>query len=220
MAGFCLLAACWMLVASTLCRAEAPERQVDFDIPAQPLAAALDRYGTATGLAVLVDRELTRGRRSAPLRGRYGLRQGLERLLAGTGLMALHTGNEGVTLAPARLASTTVSRTAQAPRGVGSFARVLQTALGRALCTEPLTRPGHYRAALQLWIGRGGRVEHSRLLASTGDLIRDAALVERLRDMRTDRAPPSSLPQPITVLVVPESVAGMECETWMNAAGT
>ena len=60
----------------------------------------------------------------------------------------------------------------------GSFAAALQGALGKALCGSPLTRPGAYRAALQLWIGPVGVVEHSRLLGPTGDLQRDAALVE------------------------------------------
>ncbi|MBE0940043.1 TonB-dependent outer membrane receptor, partial [Escherichia coli] len=46
------------------------------------------------------------------------------------------------------------------------------------LCRSPRTRPGTYRAVLQLWIGRFGEVRHSRLLGSTGDPQRDSALVE------------------------------------------
>jgi len=42
---------------------------MSFDIPAQPLAAALDRFGDATGREVLYNPTLTDGRTSEPVHG-------------------------------------------------------------------------------------------------------------------------------------------------------
>lgn len=182
---------------------------LEFAIPAQELSSALDQYSKASGMGILVDRELTLGRRSAPVQGRFGAREALERLLAGSGLMALYTGGDSFTVKPAQVLSGGEKRSRSRQGGDSdSFARALQSALERTLCDATVTRPGAYRAALQLWIGSLGDVQHSRLLASTGDLQRDAALVMQLRSLSIGQIPPSSLPQPITVLVVPDSAAG------------
>lgn len=72
-----------------------------FDIPAQPLGAALSQYGDQAGVQVSVDVALANGRRSGPVRGQYSPSDALNRLLAGTGLVARWAGN-GVTVeAPA-----------------------------------------------------------------------------------------------------------------------
>ncbi|MFO5964546.1 TonB-dependent outer membrane receptor VreA, partial [Pseudomonas aeruginosa] len=65
-----------------------------FDIPPQSLASALVTYSGVTGMAVLVDGELARGRRSARLQGRFTASDALTRLLGGTGLMARYTSQE------------------------------------------------------------------------------------------------------------------------------
>jgi len=180
---------------------------LDFAIPAEELTRALDRYSQTSGMAILIDRELAQGRRSAPVEGRLGAREALEHLLAGSGLMAVYTGGDAFTVQPAQVLERNDQRPrTQVQRSLGdNFASALQGALRHVLCGSALTRPGQYRAALQLWVGPLGDVQHSRLLASTGDLQRDAAVVVRLRGLRIGQVPPSSLPQPVTVLVVPDS---------------
>lgn len=219
-----LIAACCL--AAWPCTAQAGEGRaeegpLEFQLPAQDLSNALERFSETSGMAILVDRELTRGRRSASVIGRLAPREALARLLTGTGLMAQHSEGRAFTVLPARVSNAPAGRNHGGTTRweQGSFAAALQGALGKALCRSPLTRPGAYRAALQLWIGPVGVVEHSRLLGPTGDLQRDAALVESLRGLTIDRAPPSSLPQPVTVLVVPEAAASMECNKWEGAAG-
>ncbi|CAN7473751.1 STN domain-containing protein [Aquipseudomonas alcaligenes] len=217
-AACCLAALPCMALAG---EGRAEEGPLEFDLPAQDLSQALERFSELTGMAILVDRELTRGRRSASVNGRLGARQALARLLTGTGLMAQHSEGRAFTVLPAKVSTVPSGRNHGAATRweQGSFAAALQGALAKALCRSPLTRPGGYRAALQLWIGPVGLVEHSRLLGPTGNLRRDAALVESLRGLMIDRAPPSSLPQPVTVLVVPEAAASMECNKWEGAAG-
>ncbi len=179
----------------------------DFAIPAQELNRALDHYSQASGMAILLDREVAKGRRSAQVNGRFQARQALEQLLAGSGLVALYAGGDAFTVKPAPPDNTAQKRErAKAQGGAGNnFASALQHALREALCASAITRPGHYRAALQLWIGPLGAVENGRLLASTGDAQRDRAVLDRVRGMRISQVPPSSLPQPVTVLVVPDT---------------
>lgn len=206
-----LLAIFFLLLASSA-HASEPQPQRRFDIPAQDLAQALDSYGEASGMAVLVDRELTRGRRSAPLKGHFSVKQGLSRLLAGSGLMALHAGDNAFTVLPARLDDDTFAP-GNAPQRErqSSFAAKLQETLGRVLCDHPATRAKNFRAAMQLWISPSGRVEHSRLLASTGDLNRDDVLIGSLGQLRIDQPPPSSLAQPVTVLILPKASGEKGC---------
>lgn len=59
-----------------------------FDIPSQDMAAALRAFGQAARQQIVFDGAEVRGKRSAALRGSYAPDQGLERLLAGSGLVA------------------------------------------------------------------------------------------------------------------------------------
>ncbi|MFL6532107.1 MAG: STN domain-containing protein [Pseudomonas sp.] len=194
-------------------------RSVEFAIPAQEMTVALDLYSRASGMAILVDRQLAHGRRSTAVHGRLNARQALEQLLAGSGLAALYTGADAFTVKEAKLTRRAdASSRNGGPMREDNFARALQVALEQALCRSAVTRPGHYRAALQLWVGGSGEVRKSRLLASTGDARRDAAIIEGLSTLDIGRVPPSSLPQPVTVLVVPGAAsAGTECNPWEGA---
>lgn len=184
------------------------------DIPAQPLGQALDSFGRQSGLAVLVDQALLGGLRSSPVQGRYLAREGLQRLLQGTGLEARYSGKGGFTLQPLQLHGQAPQSREHGVSG-GSYAQALQQAVERALCASAQTRPGSYRAALQVWIDARGQLVQSRLLATTGDYARDTAVVERLRAVRLDRAPPSSLAQPVTLLLRP---VPMDCPLSQGAA--
>jgi type II secretory pathway component GspD/PulD (secretin) len=181
-----------------------------FAIPAQELSTALDEYSQVTGLAVMLDPRLAQGRRSVRVYGRFKARDGLEMLLGASGLMAQHSAKDAFTVKPAEVAPSLAQERLGATRSGtrDSFAGALQQALSRALCAHALTRPGHYRAVLQLWIGAQGELQHSRLLASTGDEQRDNAVVESLRRLSVGQSPPRSLPQPVTVLLVPGVASG------------
>jgi hypothetical protein len=207
-AGLVLLA--WLLVSW-------PARGhglLTLDIPAQPLDMALDRFARQSGLAVLVDQALLAGQRSSPVQGRYPAREGLQRLLQGTGLEARYGVAGGFTVQPLRLRGATAR--GHAPGGsTDSYGVVLQQAVEHALCGSALTRPGNYRAALQVWIDARGQLVQSRLLASTGDHARDVAVIERLRAVRLVRAPPTSLAQPLTLLLRP---VPMDCPFSQGAA--
>lgn len=72
--------------------ADAPARPgpaaVRYDIPAGSLDQVLNAYAQQAGVMIAIDGALTAGRRSAGLRGAYGLRDGFAAILAGSGLAA------------------------------------------------------------------------------------------------------------------------------------
>src|SRR5471032_1277357 len=220
---FCLVLLCWTLsswVWATPADSRTPRA---LDIPAQELATALDRFSRATGMAVLVDRQLTRGSRSVAIKGTLSAGDALDRLLAGSGLMARYAREDAFTLQVAQVREVPVGKEL-AGNGSSlhgsSYATAIQAALERELCRWPMTRPGSFRALLQLWIGRDGVVQHSRLVGSTGDFQRDAVLVDSLRNLDIDRPAPSSLRQPVTLLLLPESSGKrMECTQREGVSG-
>ncbi|HCE91854.1 MAG: TonB-dependent receptor [Burkholderiales bacterium GWA2_64_37] len=58
----------------------------DYDLPAGPLGAALNRIARDAGLALTADAQLVEGRNAAPVRGRFDAPEALRRALAGSGL--------------------------------------------------------------------------------------------------------------------------------------
>ena len=78
--------------------------RIAFDIAAQPLAAALEQYGRATGLPVFFDAERVAGRHAAPVHGLFDAQAALDALLAGTGLVADDAGVGAATAFVLRLA--------------------------------------------------------------------------------------------------------------------
>ena len=92
----CALVLLLLLGMHPAARAESP--LLTLDLPAQDLEHALQAYSRATGMAVLVDRELTRGRRSIGVRGHFTAQEALAMLLTGSGLMARYARSDAFTL--------------------------------------------------------------------------------------------------------------------------
>ena len=91
----CALVLLLLLAGGGAAQAEAP---LLLNLPAQDLEHALQAYSRATGMAVLVDRELTQGRRSIAVRGRFTAQEALAMLLTGSGLMARYARSDAFTL--------------------------------------------------------------------------------------------------------------------------
>lgn len=90
------------VVAPQAARAQA---LVSYDIPAGPLALALNRLGETARIELVYDSALTNGLQSPGLRGSFGPVEALSRLLAGTGLTYRQTGARSFTLTAAPRAS-------------------------------------------------------------------------------------------------------------------
>ncbi|QCU31722.1 hypothetical protein FE789_28390 [Burkholderia pseudomallei] len=107
-----------------------------YDIPAGPLDAALTRFGREAGILLSFPGELTTGLRSPGLHGRADPAAALDRLLTGTGLVALRQPSGGYTLArlpgPAAAALMPRSRpTRRCPPSPCARAARTRTATGR-----------------------------------------------------------------------------------------
>lgn len=76
--------------------------QRQYRIEGGPLDAVLNRFALAAGIDLSVSAELTRGKTSPGLNGRYSVNEGLRLLLAGSGLSYRFTGANGVTLVAAQ----------------------------------------------------------------------------------------------------------------------
>ena len=178
--------------------ADAKDDRLSFDIPAQPLASALDAYATGTGIETFYDSEFTRGRRSTAVKGILAADVALRILLEGTGLTEVSSGNAFAVVAAPGKSQHGGARLTE----FGSYYSVLQAGVARAFCRHAETIPGDFRAVIRFSVGSSGELQDLRLLSSTGDLRRDAIIADELRGVSFD-APPPRLPQPVTMMVAP-----------------
>lgn len=68
------------------------------DLPSGTLAASVETLARQAGLQILVDQRLLDGRQSSGIKGRMTAREALDRLLAGSGLSAVATGDRAYAL--------------------------------------------------------------------------------------------------------------------------
>jgi len=98
--------------------------QVQVDIAAQPLAQALNEWARQTRITVVVSQDLVAGKQAPAVSGRLSARDALDKLLAGSGLVAHQDGNAIVIdrrpLPTGESVLKAVTVTAQAARGATS----------------------------------------------------------------------------------------------------
>jgi hypothetical protein len=181
----------------------ADEQQVLFDIPAQPLGAALEHFMEAAKVSVVVDSAEIAGRRSALLHGQFSAEGALRSLLVGTALIPRQIGDRAYTLD--RLIR--MGATQPLPRFI-AYSTAIQQAVTNALCLHDETRPMHYRAVMRLWLSPGGTVTHVQLGDSTGSTSLDAAIGNALDHVRIGAPVPAGLPQPVKLAILPPAKPG------------
>ena len=71
-----------------------------YDIPAGSLSSALSRFAGEAGVMLSVDGRLLGNRQSSGLRGQYGVEEGFDALLRGSGLQALRDERGTYSLVP------------------------------------------------------------------------------------------------------------------------
>lgn len=180
-----------------------------FDLAAQPLPRALERFSEQTGISILVTSELIRNKSAAPVRGRMAPGAALGRLLEGTGLSARRIGEASMTLVVSSHA-TDRPAPAAAPVAPPAYASLVQEQVARILCHHQPREFGHYRLGLQLWVDAHGQVLRVHTLDSEqaerwAAPVRSALLGASLSE------PPDGLSQPITLLLRPSPAALSPC---------
>lgn len=227
----CLTMAYAVLVIAGICAAAAEERQavdtvepIEFHIPAQPLANALQAYGQRTGVQVLYESSSAVGRSSVAVEGKFRPEAALDLLLTGTGLRVKYIRPNAITLAFRSADSGGVS--AMPPtadffagsvwvRGTDDgddtarlrdYSESVQIDIQKALKKNSRTRAGSYRAVLDLWIDPSRTIQRAELFKSTGDRERDTAVAAALRGVSISRPAPANTPQPVRVVIMVEAL--------------
>ncbi|WP_347302569.1 TonB-dependent receptor [Croceibacterium sp. TMG7-5b_MA50] len=115
-----------MIVAAALPAegAQAAAATIAFDIPAQPVNAALARFADQSGLQILYPHDRVAGLRSAAVRGRMPAHQALGRMLAGTGLVIRRTNSGVISLALPEMPATRIPVAITASRGTNALMQV------------------------------------------------------------------------------------------------
>ncbi|TGX48726.1 hypothetical protein E5A73_20690 [Sphingomonas gei] len=196
------------------------DQRAAFDIPAQPLDAALAQYFRVTGVQLLYDSALATGRRSSTVRGNYTPREAMRLLLRGTGLVARYSRtNAAIITAPEARDATpliplgrvvvreqiTISRptTIQRIEFYGRLAHELHAYLRDDRRTHRLTFD--MRASIR--IGTGGALERIRIDRSSGDPLADRLVAEVLAGRKVS-TPPEGIAQPLLVALKGRRRAG------------
>jgi hypothetical protein len=180
-----------------------PMAPIAFDVPAQPLASALETYGSLSGLQVVYESSLARGRLSTVVKGTFTPEVALRMLLAGTGLSPRYMAADGFVLVPDPAARDTPQSTLS-PLAENEYYGRIQAGLRQVFCTDERARLGGYRIAMSLWIGGSGAVRRSALLDSTGNIALDATLDQAIRNMNIGESPPTGFTQPIIMIITPD----------------
>lgn len=210
--GLAGLIAMLSLALSLVAQAQ-PSAQASFlfALPSQPLHDALLQYSQVTGRSVLYDTRHVQGRMSAAVAGRLTPDEALHRLIDGSGMEAHFAGPDAFMLVPeAASAQAGGRRTAgktSAEATLPQFYGQLQYVIGRTLCANAGLSPGAYRLALRLRIGPSGELAEVAAHA-TGHRQLEPRIVQTLTGMRLGVAPPPELPQPVLLLVRPDSGQG------------
>jgi hypothetical protein len=182
------------------------EDTIAFDIPPQPLLSALRPYSETTGQAV---------------QGNFDGTTALQKLLAGTGLVASYSGDQAFTLKRAQPDATvdrTVPEKVESPgveeskAVIDQYAGKIQKPIETALCQSDNAHLGTYRLALQIWIGASGRIDKATLLSAI-DSEHAYAVHHALNGLLLE-PPPAGMPQPVTLLLLPRHAGdGPACAT-------
>ena len=204
-----------------------PNEPMEFHIPSQPLATALQAYGQRTGVQVLYESNSAIGRMSAAVEGNYAPDAALNLLLTGTDLRVRYTRPDAITLAlpytqdiappPASslLGGADLSLGTLRVRGsrdgdevarLSEYSERVQLDVQNALRKNTKTRDGSYRAVLDLWIDPARTIERTELFRSTGDRERDDAIATTLRGVMIGRPAPANAPRPVRVSIVVKSL--------------
>lgn len=183
----------------------APQGVIDFDIPAQPLAAALQTFADVAQIDLFYESSRTLGRLSSRVHGAFAPEAALRQLLKGTGFTIASLNQGAITVLPPGQPPDAVELV-QVKSRVAAFTpyfALLQGSLRAAFCRTEELQTEDAELLVRLWISSTGAVASAELLSSTGSEPRDKAYVAALLGIVTGKPPPAAMPQPVTLMMLP-----------------
>ena len=222
-----LFGICAALLIGSICAVAAQQRDtvaasaaIEFNIPAQQLASALQAYGERTGVQMLYESNSATGRKSTSVEGSLTPEDALNLLLTGTDLKVQYIRPDAITLASraVRADHPPASPLATADLSLGTFqvrassdgndtgalrdySESLQLDLQKALQKNIGSRGGSYQLIVDLWIDPSRTIQRTQLLRSTGDQKRDAAVTAALQGLTVSRTTPANASQPVRIAI-------------------
>lgn len=195
-------------------RDEASSSQaISIDIPALPLAEALEAYSVAVGREVVYNGKLAIGQESAAVHGIYTPEAALQRLLEGSGLSPRYMAADAFVLVPTPTDKPRLPVNTASSADVARYYGLIQAGLRRIFCADSRTQPGNYRVAVSFWIEFDGRVSRTELLGTSGKSDVDARIAWAFRSFSIGVPPPEGFAQPVTLLVTPQAPqTGRDCQ--------
>lgn len=176
-----------------------------FDIQRQSLSTAIDAFCAATGAEVYYDGEAALGQQSARLAGDHRRDDALRILLGGTELVPLRIrSNSYLLINPGADAARQLAaaKSAQDAHYRQYFA-VVQHSVLRRLCHYSAGTMTSERLVIRLWIDPAGTVQRLDAAETGQSESRILDLYNSLRGLRLPEAPPSHMPQPVTIALLP-----------------
>jgi hypothetical protein len=199
---------------------------LNFNIPEQPLASALQAYTAISGVAVLYASGMETDRRSASVDGEYTREAALKTLLGNSGLVPRYARADAIALVDPSAPSVedpprsplgkadmaldmlhVPGATNSAPDRVAlaDYIEAIQKDLQGALKKSGTTRDGNYRVGLDLWVDPARTIRRTEVFRSTGSPERDAAVANVLQGVVLRQPAPARTPQPVRVMIVVRS---------------
>lgn len=202
---------------------------LNFSIPEQPLASALQAYSATSGVAVLYASGMETDLRSAALNGEFTREEALRKLLGASGLVPRYARSDAIALinpsAPVlnpeqppaspldkpdmaldMLHVPGATNTAPDRGALTEYIEAIQKDLQVALKKSGSTRDGNYRVGVDLWVDPAKTIRRTEVFRSTGNPDRDAAVATVLQGMVLRQPAPARTPQPVRVMIVVRSM--------------
>lgn len=209
---FATLVSAALPFASQLGRAQdAAAKPIAFDIAAQPLSQALIAYSEATGLEVFYKAVLAEGQHSQKVHGSLPPAMALKELLRGTGYVARTTGAGAFTIetAPQDAADVPDPRRSR----YEPYFAVVQSRVSDALCRNPDAGKTSDEVLLRVWLSPSGTFARVEVISDDGSRAADQTVAATMQGLAMGLSPPSSMPQPVNMVIFPASKNPPECQT-------
>lgn len=184
------------------------ERHFSFDLREQPLRAALDAFGAATGAELLYDSAVIGSRRSTAVAGRHTAFEGLSILLSGSGLALRRIAPASFTIEPRSEVRGTAAAAGRPDVGRhAAYFAAVQRQFEAAMCEQRRSAAPLSRMVLRFRVAASGRIEHLERLGPPPGGEADGAMAAVLSRVSQAPPPPDDLPQPVMLLILPASRA-------------
>lgn len=190
------------LALSLVCHHVRASAEILFDLPAQSLKVALEKFDASTNMSVFFSSELAAGKVSSAVHGFFVPHQALQMLLEGTGLTIQSVADDAFVLIPVAAKAAHVNPVAASASRY--FDGLVQEGIRKALCAREDLALGSYRLAMLVKMGQDGQIQEARLLDTTGNRQRDAAIVSEVQKVRLSQ-PPSTPEKPFVILIKPRA---------------